>query len=249
MDFLPFLTFLIEVLAISVLLSIIIFLAYLSMNSFLKKKDKTKKDEQISNFLIALGLTLILLLICPSIVNWFMESNNRLLNTAVGLEKSDWLSFWGSYLGSSLGIICTICIFFFTFFENKEQIKEQNRLQMLPAFELTKEHTGGGEDYRFEVYDKDLIGVESAPIHWGLLLTNIGQAAATQVTFCGKRLSSVASQKNLALLLAANPKGYSTEIRIEYIDLLNNRYYQKTTLDFENGVMVVHPLTSPELIK
>ena len=36
---------------------------YPENNAFIIKKDKTKKDEQISNFLIALGLTLILLLI------------------------------------------------------------------------------------------------------------------------------------------------------------------------------------------
>ena len=88
-------------------------------------------------------LLLAVLLIIPAAVNCFFLYSNFL--TAENLSNKEWLGFWGSYLGSAFALVATLVIFLMTYWQNEKvnkdtkfQIKEQNRLSVLPMLKIKK---------------------------------------------------------------------------------------------------------------
>lgn len=103
--------------------------------------DKQQMKDIGKILLIILGL----LILVPFLINGLMKSCR--FSTAVGLENSHWLTFWGSYIGSAFGILTTMLVFLFTFLQNQKQhhhtqqmMQQQTRLSVLPILnvEITK---------------------------------------------------------------------------------------------------------------
>lgn len=118
------------------------------------------KNNYKGFYIISLILLVIAFLI-PIIVNQcFIHLTIR---SAFDLGNKEWLSFCGSYLGGIIGAFATLIALFATYKQNeiqhkstRDEMREQKRLQVLPAVSVSIKDASYSEIERSVVYYLDL---------------------------------------------------------------------------------------------